>query len=58
MLALDAWDAMLATAKRMAEVLGAQLLDEERQPLTRQQEGRIREEMRQFDRERARKALL
>lgn len=58
MLALDAWDAMLATAKRMTEVLGAQLLDDEHQPLTRQKEGRIREEMRQFDRERARKALL
>jgi cell division protein ZipA len=58
MLALDAWDAMLATAKRVAEVLGAQLLDDEHQPLTRQKEGRIREEMRQFDRERARKALL
>jgi len=58
MLALDAWDAMLATAKRMAEVLGATVLDEDHEPLTRQKEGRIREEMRQFDRERARKALL
>jgi cell division protein ZipA len=58
MLALDAWDAMLATAKRMTEVLGAHLLDDEQQPLTRQKEGQIREEMRQFDRERARKALL
>lgn len=58
MLALDAWDAMLATAKRLADVLGAELLDDAREPLTRQREGQIREEMRQFDRERARKALL
>jgi cell division protein ZipA len=58
MLALDAWDAMLATAKRVTEVLGAHLLDDGQQPLTRQKEGQIREEMRQFDRERARKALL
>jgi len=58
MLALDAWDAMLATAKRMADVLNAELLDDDHQPLTRQKEGKIREEMRQFDRERARKALL
>lgn len=58
MLALDAWDAMLATAKRMADVLKAELIDDDHQPLTRQKEGKIREEMRQFDRERARKALL
>jgi len=58
MLALDAWDAMLAIAKRMADVLKAELLDDEHQPLNRQKEGKIREEMRQFDRERARKALL
>jgi len=58
MLALDAWDSMLATARRMAEVLDAELLDEDHQPLSRQKEGKIREEMRNFDRERARKALL
>ena len=58
MLALDAWDAMLATARRMADVLKAELTDDDHQPLTRQKEGKIREEMRQFDRERARKALL
>jgi len=58
MLALDAWDAMLATAKRIADVLNAELHDDEHQPLNRQKEGKIREEMRQFDRERARKALL
>ncbi len=58
MLALDAWDALLATAKRIADVLNAELHDDDHQLLTRQKEGKIREEMRQFDRERARKALL
>lgn len=58
MLALDAWDSMLATARRMAEVLDAELHDEDHLPLNRQKEGKIREEMRNFDRERARKALL
>jgi cell division protein ZipA len=58
MLALDAWDALLATAKRISDVLNAELTDEDHQPLTRQKEGKIREEMRNFDRERARKALL
>ncbi|MDZ4730746.1 MAG: cell division protein ZipA [Xanthomonadales bacterium] len=58
MLALDAWDTMLASVKRIASVLNAELHDEEHQPLTRQKEGKIREEMRHFDRERARKALL
>ncbi len=58
MLALDAWDAMLATARRIADVLNAELNGEDHLPLTRQKEGKIREEMRQFDRERARKALL
>jgi cell division protein ZipA len=58
MLALDAWDAMLATARRIADVLNAELNGEDHEPLTRQKEGRVREDMRQFDRERARKALL
>jgi len=48
--ALDAWDAMLATARRMAEILQADLLDEERSPFTRQREAQIREEMRDYDR--------
>ena len=30
--ALDAWDSMLATARRMGEILNADLLDEERKP--------------------------
>jgi cell division protein ZipA len=48
--ALDAWDAMLATARRMSEILQADILDGERNPFTRQKEAQIREEMRAFDR--------
>ena len=48
--ALGAWDSMLATARRMAEVLHAELLDEERSPFTRQREAQYREEMREYDR--------
>jgi cell division protein ZipA len=49
--ALDAWDAMLATGRRMAEILHAELLDEERNPFTRQREAQVREEMRNYDRQ-------
>jgi len=48
--ALDAWDSMLATARRMGEILNAELTDEERKPFTRQKEARIREELREYDR--------
>jgi len=53
--ALDAWDAMLATGRRMAEILHAELLDGDRNPFTRQREAQIREEMRDYDRVKARK---
>lgn len=49
--ALDAWDAMLATGRRMAEILNAELLDEERKPFTRQREAEVREEMRNYERQ-------
>jgi cell division protein ZipA len=49
--ALDAWDAMLATGRRMAEILHAKLLDEERKPFTRQREAEVREEMRNYERQ-------
>jgi cell division protein ZipA len=49
--ALDGWDSMLATARRMAEILHAELLDEERNPFTRQREAQLREEMRDYDRQ-------
>ncbi|MDH3925940.1 MAG: cell division protein ZipA, partial [Xanthomonadales bacterium] len=51
--ALDAWDAMLATGRRMAEVLHADLLDEERKPFTRQREAQLREEMRIYERQKS-----
>lgn len=51
--ALDAWDSMLATARRMAEVLNAELHDDSHHPFTRQREAQIREEMRDYDRKRA-----
>lgn len=51
--ALDAWDSMLATGRRMAEILHAELLDEERNPFTRQKEAQYREQMRNYDRQKA-----
>lgn len=48
--ALDAWDAMLATARRMAELLEAEVLDDARCLVTRQRIAQMREEMREFDR--------
>jgi len=49
--ALDAWDALVATARRMAELLHLDVLDQERAHFTRQREGEIREELRAFERE-------
>ncbi|MEE4637744.1 MAG: cell division protein ZipA [Wenzhouxiangella sp.] len=48
--ALDAWDAMLATGRRIAELLDAELLDDAKCLLTRQRIAQIREEMREYDR--------
>lgn len=48
--ALDAWDAMLATGKRLAELLDADLMDDAQCLLTRQRIAQIREDMRDFDR--------
>jgi cell division protein ZipA len=50
--ALDAWDAMLPAAQRIAELLDGVLLDEERNALGRQRIAHIREELRAFDRRR------
>lgn len=50
--ALDAWDTLLPTAQRMAELLDAVLLDEERNALGRQRIANIRDEMRVYDRAR------
>ena len=48
--ALDAWDAMLATARRVSEILQSELQDSDHSPFTRQREAQIREEMRDYDR--------
>ena len=49
--ALDAWDAMLPTAQRMAELLNGQVLDEERNALGRQGIAHIRDQLRGWDRD-------
>ncbi len=48
--ALDAWDVMLPTAQRMAELLDAQLLDDERNALGRQGIAHMRDQLRAWDR--------
>lgn len=50
---LDAWDSMLATARRISEILHADLLDGERNTFTRQREAQLREEMREYDRQKS-----
>jgi cell division protein ZipA len=54
--ALDAWEAMLPTAQRMAELLDAVVLDEERNALGRQRVSHIRDELRRLDRARERES--
>jgi len=55
--ALDAWDAMLPTAQRMAELLDASVLDEERNALGRQRVAHIRDELRAYDRKQERSQI-
>jgi cell division protein ZipA len=50
--ALDAWDAMLPTAQRMAELLDAVVLDDQKNALSRQRIAHIREDLRGYDRQR------
>jgi len=47
--ALDAWDAMLATSRRLGELLHADLLDEKRQVFTRERSLRNKEELREYE---------
>jgi len=49
--ALVAWDSMLATAERLAELLKAEVQDKQRQNLTRQTIAHQREAMRAYDRQ-------
>lgn len=55
--ALDAWETMLPTAQRLAELLDAQVLDEERNALGRQRVAHIRDELRAYDRKREQQEL-
>lgn len=49
--ALDAWEKMLPTVQRMAELLDAVVLDEGRNALGRQRIAHIRDELRAYDRQ-------
>lgn len=49
--ALDAWDSMLATSRRLAELLHADLLDDQREVFTRQRSLLIKEELREYERQ-------
>jgi len=55
--ALDAWEAMLPTAQRLAELLDASVLDEERNALGRQRVAHIRDELRAWDRKQERNSI-
>jgi len=48
--ALDAWDAMFATASRVGELLEADVMDDARCLMTRQRIAQLRESMREYDR--------
>ncbi len=48
--ALDAWDSMLATSRRLAELLHADLLDESKSIFTRQRSMQIKEGLREYER--------
>lgn len=50
--ALDAWEMLQPAAERMAELLDGVVLDDSRNPLTRQRVQHLREEMRAYDRQR------
>jgi cell division protein ZipA len=49
--ALDAWDRMLPTVQRMAELLDGVVLDDSRNALGRQRIAHIRDELRAYDRQ-------
>ena len=51
--ALDAWDSMLATSRRLAELLHADLLDEKQQVFTREKSLQIKEDLREYERHKA-----
>ncbi len=49
--ALDAWDSMLATSRRLAELLHADLMDDAHEVFTRQRSMQIKEELREYERQ-------
>jgi len=55
--ALDGWDTLLPTVQRMAELLDATVLDEERNTLGRQRIAHIRDELRAYDRKQERSQI-
>lgn len=57
MSALDAWEAMLPTAQRLAELLDGRVLDEERNALGRQRIAHLRDELRAWDRKQERSQI-
>ncbi len=57
MRALDAWDTMLPAAQRLAELLDAQLLDDEKNTLGRQTIQHLRDDLRAFDRQQEKQVI-
>lgn len=55
--ALDAWEMLLPTAQRLAELLDARVLDEERNTLGRQRIAHLRDELRAWDRQQERNQI-
>jgi cell division protein ZipA len=55
--ALDAWDVMLPTVQRFAELMDANVLDEERNALGRQRVAHLRDELRAWDRKQDRNQI-
>jgi len=51
--ALDSWDSMLATSRRLAELLHADLLDDSQSVFTRQRSLQIKEELREYERQKS-----
>ena len=51
--AIDTWESMHATGQRLATLLDAELRDAQQRPLNRERLGEMRDEMRDYDRQRA-----
>jgi len=51
--ALDAWDSMLVTSRRLAELIHADLLDDTHSVFTRERSMQIKEELREYERQKS-----